>query len=249
MENENIVTIQFKFTRGKALLFTTLCFLCWQPRTLSSETLTLTTYYPAPYGGYVSLLTTDRTLLARDGGLVGVGTGAPGAKVDIVGTGAGTVDLRVNGRIQTGDGSGNGGMWLSNASDSFVGNNSGNTGFWTSGAGWNALQIIKASGNVGIGTQGPTRKLDVQGDLRIGTAGSPGTGGIYGLCHTQAFGGGTSICTTGVVTAIYGQECATGGVLLLANSTDIHTTSNWVPHMAQNCSGTMLCCRIFANAN
>jgi len=39
-----------------------------------SETLQITTYYPAPYGGYTRLLTTDTTLLARDSGNVGIGT-------------------------------------------------------------------------------------------------------------------------------------------------------------------------------
>ncbi len=35
-----------------------------------SENLTITTYYPAPYGGYVSILTTGGTILARDSGNV-----------------------------------------------------------------------------------------------------------------------------------------------------------------------------------
>lgn len=252
MENENIVTIQFKFTRDKALILIALFFLCWHPRPLNSETLTLTTYYPAPYGGYVSLLTTGKTLLARDGGNVGIGLGAaaPGVKLDVKGVGGGSVDVRVNGRFQTGDASGNGGMWLSSANDGFVGNNAGNIGFWTTGASWNAFQIVKANGYVGIGTASPTRELDVEGNLRIGSSGVAGTGGIYGLCHTQPFGNGISTCTGGtIVTAIYGNECPTGGLVLRANSTDIHLASNWIPHMAQNCNGTMLCCRIFPNAN
>lgn len=47
---------------------------------IGSETLTLTTTYPAPVGIYRSMITTGtggaNTLLARDGGNVGIGTGA-----------------------------------------------------------------------------------------------------------------------------------------------------------------------------
>jgi hypothetical protein len=244
MENENIVTLQFKLTRDKALLLLSLFFLCWHPKPLGSETLQLTTYYPAPYGGYVSLLTTGRTLMARDSGVVGIGTPNPIAKLDIVGTGNATVDLQVNGRIRTGDANGNGGMWLSTANDGFMGNVGGNVGFWTNGAGWDAFQITKNNGFVGIGTQGPTRRLHVNGDVRIGSSDTPGTGSLYGLCHTQPFGNGTQICRNGtIVTAIYGQECQTGGLVLL-RGVNMMLPGSWVPHMAQNCSGTMLCCRL-----
>lgn len=41
---------------------------------IESETLQITTYYPAPYGAYLSILTTSNTFLARDGGNVAVGS-------------------------------------------------------------------------------------------------------------------------------------------------------------------------------
>jgi hypothetical protein len=44
---------------------------------LGSETVSLTTYYPAPSGVYTRIITTADTYLARDGGMVGVGTTAP----------------------------------------------------------------------------------------------------------------------------------------------------------------------------
>ena len=106
-------------------------------------------------------------------GNVGIGTAVPGAKLDVVGPGGLTVDLRVNGRMQTGDVGGTGGIWLGNDNSGFVGNQAGNIGFWTNGVGWNALQIVKATGNVGIGTAAPGAKLDVVGgggvaiDLRV----------------------------------------------------------------------------------
>jgi hypothetical protein len=52
---------------------------------LSSESVTLTTYYPAPSGVYTQMVTTGNTYLARDGGTVAIGTTAPGAKLSVTG--------------------------------------------------------------------------------------------------------------------------------------------------------------------
>jgi len=40
---------------------------------MESESLTITTYYPAPYGAYTKLLTTGDTILSRDSGKLIVG--------------------------------------------------------------------------------------------------------------------------------------------------------------------------------
>ncbi len=56
---------------------------------LNSESVTLSTYYPAPSGVYTNMITTGNTFLARDGGAgtrVGIGTIAPGAKLAVSGT-------------------------------------------------------------------------------------------------------------------------------------------------------------------
>jgi hypothetical protein len=50
--------------------------LAWPPG-LASENVTLSTYYPAPSGVYSQMITTGNTFLARDGGVVDVGTSAP----------------------------------------------------------------------------------------------------------------------------------------------------------------------------
>jgi hypothetical protein len=97
-------------------------------------------------------------------GKMGIGTNAPGVKLDINGTGGSATDFRVNGRIQIGDGSAYGGIWLSNAINMLVGQNGTNVGFWTGGVGWNAFQITQA-GNVGIGTTTPDAKLSVSGQV------------------------------------------------------------------------------------
>ena len=139
MDSENIVTLQLQLTRRKAWLLLTAFFLCWHPGFLGSETLTLTTYYPAPFGGYVSLLTTGRTLLARDtlaatpNSMVGIGIVTPLNKLHVRGNAGGNIDLRVDGRIQTGDAAGAGGVWLSQDGNMFVGQNGTSAAFWTGG--------------------------------------------------------------------------------------------------------------------
>lgn len=58
------------------------------PGVLSTEQLTLTTYYPSPYGVYTQLRSrNDAYLATAAGGRVGVGTNAPGAngKLDVRG--------------------------------------------------------------------------------------------------------------------------------------------------------------------
>ncbi|MDD5304361.1 MAG: hypothetical protein PHS14_14785 [Elusimicrobia bacterium] len=56
---------------------------------LNSESVTLSTYYPAPSGVYTNMITTGNTFLARDGGAgtkVGIGTTGPGAKLAVSGS-------------------------------------------------------------------------------------------------------------------------------------------------------------------
>jgi hypothetical protein len=85
MENTKTIILELRLTRNKLLFLLSLFFLAWHPAIINSETLTLTTYYPAPYGGYASLLTTGRTLLARDGSNVGIHTAFPTATLHVVG--------------------------------------------------------------------------------------------------------------------------------------------------------------------
>ncbi|MBU1912435.1 MAG: hypothetical protein KKB22_02735 [Candidatus Omnitrophica bacterium] len=55
--------------------------------TLMAEDITLTTYYPAPYGAYDELTTTGNTYLATTSGNVGIGTTTPGTyKLNVTGT-------------------------------------------------------------------------------------------------------------------------------------------------------------------
>src|SRR5581483_4582816 len=52
------------------------------PQYLGSETLTMVTTYPSPMGVYKNIVTTGQTLLARDGGQVGIGTPTPTAALE-----------------------------------------------------------------------------------------------------------------------------------------------------------------------
>ena len=62
---------------------------------LSSENVTLTTYYPAPSGVYTRMITTSDTYLARDGGSVGVGMTTPGVGKLAVSNAGGGVGIYV----------------------------------------------------------------------------------------------------------------------------------------------------------
>lgn len=132
-------------------------------------------------------------------GNIGIGTTTPQAKLDVTGnvtfrnnasvfgkltvlspttiSGAGynNVDLSVSGRIQTGQSyNNNGGVWLNYKKTQFIGQDGADSfGLWNDG--W-AITINKDR-NIGIGTNNPSVKLDVNGQIKI-TGGSPGLGKV-----------------------------------------------------------------------
>ncbi|MDO8804443.1 MAG: hypothetical protein Q7R35_08425 [Elusimicrobiota bacterium] len=267
METTREIVIRFNFSRRQALYALAVFFIAWHPGFIGSETLTLTTYYPAPYGGYVNLLTTGQTLLARNSGQVLVGTpgpfagGYPGVAIRnnagmgglVVSGSGGDVNRAYSSLYLYGSNMNvQNSRWVVLHKDGQEAGKDGDLEIWRNNPGGDiaAMTFDGPTGNVGINERTPTRRLHVTGDIRIGSQNTAATGSLYGLCHTQGFGSGTSTCTGGtVVTAVYGNECQTGGMVLKQGSVNMMLASSWVPHMAQNCTGTMLCCRIVPNAN
>ena len=59
--------------------------LIFSPATLFAGKIELTTYYPAPYGEYKNLTSTQDASFATTSGKVGIGTSAPAATLDVRG--------------------------------------------------------------------------------------------------------------------------------------------------------------------
>ncbi len=84
------IRVKFDLTFSRRLIVSAGAFammLCAVPE-LDSESVTLSTYYPAPSGVYTNMITTGNTTLARDGAgatRVGIGTSAPAVKLHVVG--------------------------------------------------------------------------------------------------------------------------------------------------------------------
>ena len=238
MENENILTVQFRLTRKSALLLLTFFFLIYNTGYLGSESLTLTTYYPAPYGGYVSLLTTGQTVLARDGGaipstFVRIGEGYPLAggrrdtnvKLEVGGGNISTpnsiqwgsykakLDPAEGGSIELG---GNGGNPYIDFSQSMSENYSAR------------LALSQAE------------TLEVTGDFTVTKMIKVCTKVNFALNMAANCPAGTKVL--GHWPAVSGGACAPNGNLLLSGN--LEAGARWIPHVVQECNGTMLCCRI-----
>jgi hypothetical protein len=95
-------------------------------------------------------------------GKIGIGTTSPSTKLDIQGSGSTNVDLKVTGRIQSGDAANAGGMHVG-TTGMFMGQVNANAlGLWNNGA-WRL--ITDNNGNIGIGTLSPNQKLTVNGTI------------------------------------------------------------------------------------
>ncbi len=137
----------------------------------------------------------DMAVITNAGNL-GIGTTNPLYRLDNSGLGTSNVDFRTTGRIWTN--SEFGGMWLNDLQDSFMGNISASQlGFWTSSVGWDAFNITKTNGFVGMGTQAPTARLHVVSDgdnipviYGVNSNASSGTTsfGVRGECGSTGLG-------------------------------------------------------------
>ena len=146
-----VVTVIVDFNKKIAVPALTALLLAVVSLEIGSETLTLSTTYPSPVGIYKFLITTGsggaNTLLARDGGSVGIGSlpGAPVSALQVAGTVTATA--------------------FSSASPLLL-QTAGTTRIWAGDGTW------PTPGAVGIGTTSPAPGvlLDVAGKVHIGGA-------------------------------------------------------------------------------
>lgn len=230
-----------------------LFFIAWHPGFIGSESLTLTTYYPAPYGGYVSILTTGsggiNTLLARDGGNVLVGITnqlAPATqKIDVAG------NIRSTGEHIGTLGSGAGQFRAIGGSyGSFIRNDGANTymplitaandqyGIWN---GLRPMYVNNATGDVNFAS-GQVVIRHTTGGIEMS-----GTGGISGLCRTVGYwvNGGGSCNGNERVFSWYGDNANSRCGMMFRGGV-ISNPASWTPYscVGADYSGSLLCCRI-----
>lgn len=228
MDTTKTIVLEFRMTRNRLLGLLSFLLLTWHPGFLGSEVLTLTTYYPAPYGGYVNLLTTNKTLLARDGGAVGIGTGAAALNA--------SYKLTVSASGAMGGIGGNYGLTPDYAAWAAYGTGAGGAAIYNDSAGFKKLMIV------GNNSAGGTRQVGIWDDLTVAGTINPGTA-LTGLCEwiTYTIGGGQTCNANERVVGYYGDGNShiTG---YLPSSKTSEGGGTWIS-LGEDWNGTMICCR------
>jgi len=222
--------INYKFIKIFEFIFVVFIFISFYPHILGSETLQITTYYPAPYGGYARLLTTDETALARDNANSRVIVGENDTAIN-------DIKMVIRGGIlkiadnnipvnQAPPGGNAGGfanrIWIQNSGGSFI------------------LMSRDANNYVRIGLGGGDPSIAFTGDLFLNS--TTGMGRITGLCTLRPYPGWCG--ANEVVWEHYGDGVARStwwACSRIANgSCDFYSTKT----VGWDWAGQMLCCRI-----
>lgn len=174
--------------------------LCAVPE-LDSESVTLSTYYPAPSGVYTNMITTSNSYLARDGGRYI--NGAVGSALAL-----GTVTPEVNSKLTVSGGgiSGSYGVTPRYTNWAAYGTGDGGAAIYNSSEG--AYQALMLVGNNSGGSHRRVKVWDemtVNGSLRATAAivyqGAGCTDRVYGLGVVNCPGGQYATYTAGVLVA------------------------------------------------
>lgn len=192
--------------------------------------------------GFNTSGTTRMTILS--GGNVGIGTTNPSAPLDVTATS--TIGIRyiktgsADARITIGDPTQNWSWatgWATGGDFSLI----------EEGTSGNRIYIKRTTGNVGIGTSSPSKKLDITGDINFSGAlyanGSAGTSGQLLYSNAGATNGWLGVGTSGQILI------STGGVPgwnTLASINGVTTscgTTNYVPKMSG--ATTLSCSQIY----
>jgi hypothetical protein len=275
METKEL-NIRISISRRGALALLSMFFLCWHPGFIGSETLQLTTYYPAPYGGYVSLLASGgtpvapaNTLLVRDAGRLGIGTGVnvPNSKVDIrIPVGLGAEGVQIADDNVGPDTRSYASFGITRAAGgnnlAYIGMTKSGTYPWALGVAGSNDMIMGASnagnrtinapmfrlstaGNVAIGgAVEANKRLRVEGDMRV-TGDLYVDGTIMNLCSRQPY---SDAGTTGCPGA--GQKVIGflgDGIPRISGFLPQSSTTSGVGRyivLGEDWGGTMICCKL-----
>ena len=218
------LNIRITLDRRSVFLLLVLFFISWHPGSIGSETLTLTTYYPAPYGGYARLLTTGDTILARNSGGVGIGNPAMPLVDKLTVQASGTAISAIDGGVRT--------RFFSSAStpSGYVGTSSAH-----------AFRLRTADADRVVITAGGDLQILNGGDITMTTGGY-----INGLCYLRGYGpSSVTLCDPGDrlfghypdgIKRIYG--------FLPANAWSMQSGVGTYVSMGHDWGGILLCCRM-----
>jgi hypothetical protein len=225
-------TFEFSFGRRFILCLLIISMIVTVVPELGSESVTLTTYYPAPSGVYTNMITTSDTYLARDGGRVGIGLSAPGSILDVQGrAGIPTIYARTVGGadalrvIPNND--------VNGGSIAYGIVNAANTN-WLNFSRYNGQGFFSAIG-VGAGKESPGTTIDVaqNGAIRVGNAVLSSGGDYMNLASHEHYDGSNWI------------RDGSPGALIQINSNLI----NFFSHDGVNASGHTTSMRLSRNGH